>query len=327
MIGIDKKGEWYFTDRTNFLLEVDDPQLIKLSKASQNIALVPGKETKQLVSLISRRPAKPVDVVFPILHGPFGEDGTIQGLLKLANLPFVGASVLGSAVGMDKDVMKRLLKEAKIPIAKFFVFERPSQSRIDFKKVKNYLRLPFFVKPANLGSSVGINKVKDRREFGSALKEAFKYDNKILIEEYIKGREIECSVLGNDKPIASMPGEIIPQHEFYSYQAKYIDGNGAILEIPAKKLAPCLVKKIQDLAIKAFKTLYCQGMARVDFFLRDNKVIVNELNTIPGFTKISMYPKLWQASGISYTELIDRLIELALERFKQEKKLKTSYGN
>ncbi len=325
LIGIDKKGRWYLNESSRFLLHADNPKLIKLNRARDKVALVPGKKTEQLISLSSHRPAGPIDVVFPMLHGPFGEDGTVQGLLKLANVPFVGASVLGSAAGMDKDVMKRLLRDAGIPTAKFLVFDRSSLDKIDFNEIKSQLGLPFFIKPANLGSSVGINKVKNRKQFEDAVKVAFKYDNKILIEEYIEGREIECSVLGNDNPIASVPGEVLPQHEFYSYEAKYIDENGAILEIPAN-LPAHIIHEIQDLATKTFRVLCCEGMARIDFFLRDNKeVIVNELNTIPGFTKISMYPKLWEASGISYTELIDRLIQLALERFEREKKLKISF--
>ena len=325
LIGIDKKGRWYLSDASRFLLHADNPKLIKLNRSANNVTLVPGEKEKQLISLSGRQPAGPVDVVFPILHGPFGEDGTVQGLLKLANIPFVGASVLGSAVGMDKDVMKRLLRDAGIPTAKFLSFNRASIGRINFNEVKKQLGFPFFIKPANLGSSVGISKVKDNKQFEDATKEAFKYDNKILIEEYIEGREIECSVLGNDNPIASVPGEVLPQHEFYSYEAKYIDENGAILEIPAD-LPNHIIREIQDLAIKTFKALCCEGMARVDFFLRDNKeVIVNELNTIPGFTKISMYPRLWEATGIPYSELIDRLIQLALERFEKEKKLETSF--
>ncbi len=325
LIGIDKEGQWHLSRDSKFLLHEEDPQRIKLNRASDNLALVPGKKEEQFVSLSNRQPAGSLDVVFPVLHGPLGEDGTVQGLLKLMNIPFVGASILGSSVGMDKDVLKRLLRDAGIPTAKFLVFDRSSANKIDFNIVKNQLGLPFFVKPANLGSSVGIHKVKDQKQFESAVKGAFQYDNKILIEESIQGREIECSVLGNDDPIASVPGEVVSQHEFYSYEAKYIDENGAVLEIPAKLPVP-IIQKVQNLAVKTFKTLCCEGMARVDFFLRDNKeVIVNELNTIPGFTRISMYPKLWEASGISYTDLIDRLIQLALERFEREKELKTSF--
>lgn len=324
LIGIDKRGRWYRSEVSEFLSHPEDPTLIALNLVDDQVAVVPGKRLEHLVSLSGLAPFGPVDVVFPVLHGPFGEDGTVQGLLKLLDVPFVGAGVLGSAVAMDKDVMKRLLREARIPIARFRVFGRSLAGRIDFNDVKGQLGLPLFIKPANLGSSVGINKVEDGEQFEQAVEKAFEYENKILVEECVRGREIECSVLGSDRPIASVPGEIIPRHEFYSYEAKYIDGEGAVVEIPAK-LADQTVSEVQDLAVKTFKVLCCEGMARVDFFLKDNGgVVVNELNTIPGFTKISMYPKLWEASGISYTELIDRLIQLALERSEKEKKLRTS---
>ena len=324
LIGIDKEGGWHLKPGLELFLPSESSSLARLNREDKNVALVPGKKGGELVNLSNGKPTRTVDVVFPVLHGPYGEDGTVQGLLKLANIPYVGADVLGSAIGMDKDVMKRLLREAEIPIVKFLAFDRACRQRIDFNIIQDELGLPFFIKPANLGSSVGINKVKGKRGFQSALEEAFQYGNKILVEEYVKGREIECSVLGNDVPIASLPGEILPQDEFYSYEAKYIDEKGAILEIPAK-LGENLTAEIQNLSIKVFKVLCCQGMARVDFFLKeDDKIVVNELNTIPGFTKISMYPKLWEVSGISYSELIDRLIQLALERFQKEKRLKTS---
>ena len=326
LIGINKDGQWYLNDQSQFLLAAKDPKLIKLNKVDQDqkVALVSADKGQQLVSLADGQPAGPIDVVFPVLHGPFGEDGTVQGLLKLANVPFVGASVLGSAVGMDKDIMKRLLRDANLPIADFLVFNK-SKNNINFDGVQNKLGCPFFIKPANLGSSVGISKVKGKEEFKKALDEAWQFDNKIIVEENIKGREIECSVLGNEQPKASLPGEVIPKHDFYSYDAKYIDENGAALEIPAK-LSNDGIKKIQELAVKSFKVLNCEGMARADFFLKDNgEVIVNEINTIPGFTKISMYPKLWEASGISYTELIDQLIQLAIDRYHKEQKLLTSY--
>jgi len=261
------------------------------------------------------------DIIFPILHGPFGEDGTMQGLLKLANIPFVGAGVLGSAIGMDKDAMKRLLRDAGIPIGKSLTIKE-KDIPIYEAVVKN-LGLPFFIKPANMGSSVGVSKVSEKKDFDKAIREAFKYDRKILIEENIAGREIECAVLGNDNPIASVPGEVIPKNDFYSYEAKYLDENGAVLEIPAK-LSKNTIKNIQKLAVKTFKVLNCEGMGRVDFFLKKNgQILVNEINTIPGFTSISMYPKLWEASGISYAALIDRLIRLAQERFKTEQKIKS----
>jgi D-alanine-D-alanine ligase len=323
LIGIDKRGRWHLNEESRFLPPATEPGLLQLTETSETLALVPGKQNHQLVMLSGGQKLGSLDVIFPVLHGPFGEDGTVQGLLKLANIAFVGAGVLGSAVGMDKDVMKRLLRDAGIPISRFIVANRHSPEKIGFDYAQKQLGLPLFVKPANLGSSVGIHKVKNGEEFEHALGDAFDYDNKILIEECINGREIECSVLGNDNPIASVPGEILPRHEFYSYEAKYLDENGAVLQMPAK-LSPAISERIRHLAIEAFTVLCCEGMARVDFFLRNGKeIIVNELNTIPGFTRISMYPKLWEASGISYSELIDRLIELAIERFAREKRLKT----
>ncbi len=325
LIGIDKKGQWYLNEASKFLLHTENPKLIALNKSRELVALVPKEKENQLVNLSSHQSLGPIDVVFPVLHGPFGEDGTVQGLLKLFNIPFVGAGILGSAVGMDKDVLKRLLRDAGLPVPKFLVYHQAAIDEIDFEQVKKQLGLPFFLKPANLGSSVGIHKVKDESQFKPAIQDAFQYDTKILIEEFIQGREIECSVLGNENPIVSIPGEVIPQHEFYSYEAKYIDEHGAKLEIPAK-LSSELIKQFQDIAVKAYKVLCCEGMARVDFFLKENKkIFVSEINTIPGFTKISMYPKLWEASGIPYTELINKLIELALARFEREKKLKISY--
>lgn len=264
---------------------------------------------------------KKFDVIFPVLHGPFGEDGSMQGLLKLAGIPFVGPSVLGSAVGMDKDVMKRLLRDANIPIGKFLTIRKTD--KINFGEAKKKLGLPLFIKPANMGSSVGISKVRNEKEFKKATKEAFTFDSKIIIEEFIEGREIECALLGNDHPMASIPGEIIANQDFYSYNAKYID-SGSKAVIPAlvdKKTA----KKVQEMAIKTFQALNCEGMSRVDFFLKKNgEVLVNEINTIPGFTDISMYPKLWEASGILPSKLLDRLIDLAIERFEREQKLKTT---
>lgn len=261
------------------------------------------------------------DVVFPVLHGPFGEDGTIQGLLRMMNLPFVGAGVLGSAVAMDKDIAKRLLKEAGLPVGKFLVFT--DKKDLDYDTITAEIGSPFFLKPANLGSSVGISKVSEKKDFDVAVTEAFQYDNKVLAEEFTRGREIECSVLGNGEPVVSVPGEIVPRAEFYSYEAKYIDQDGAELIIPAQ-LELAHIEAVQGLAKKVFTVLNCAGMARVDFFLQENgQLFVNEINTIPGFTSISMYPKLWEASGISYPELIDRLIELAIERFNSEQKLKT----
>ncbi len=326
LIGINKSGEWFLHEELKHcLLHADDAKLIQLKKVQETVALVPKELGNPLVSLSGKTLNKAIDVVFPILHGTYGEDGTVQGLLKLANVPFVGAGVLASAVGMDKDVMKRLLRDAELPTAKFLVVNRFDSKNLKFETIKKILGLPFFVKPANLGSSVGISKIKSEDDFYEKVALAFEYDRKILFEEFIPGREIECSVLGNDDPIASLPGEVIPQHEFYSYEAKYLDQNGALFEIPAQ-LSAELVIKIQTLAIETYKTLCCEGMARVDMFLKeDGQIVINELNTIPGFTRISMYPKMWVASGLSYPDLIDKLIELALQRFRDEQSLKTDF--
>lgn len=268
-----------------------------------------------------------VDVAFPILHGTFGEDGTVQGLLKLAGIPFVGPSVLGSSVGFDKDVTKRLLNEANIPNIKFVTFY--SKDHISFLKVKKILGLPMIVKPANAGSSVGINKAENEKEFKKAVKEAFLFDSKIIIEKFMEGkREIECAILGNEDPRASICGEVLTnsKHKFYSYEAKYFDSEGALIEIPAK-ISKSTQSKIQKLAIKTFKTLELEGLTRVDFFMdKSGNVFVNEVNTLPGFTNISMYPALWGKSGISYSKLIDELIHLAIKRFEREQKLSTSYS-
>ena len=313
LIGIDKNGVWRSTGGSLSLLNMEDPRRISLNPDGIPVTLGPaggGVLSAQSDSL-------KLDVIFPILHGPLGEDGTVQGLLKLAGVPFVGSGVLGSAVSMDKDVMKRLFRDAGLPIGKFLTFKTHDKIP-SFAEIKASLGSPFFVKPANMGSSVGISKVKSEAEHENAVKEAFKYDVKIIIEEFIPGREIECAVLGNENPAASIPGEIIPTHEFYSYDAKYIDENGARLEIPAKIDYGCK-KRVQELAVKAFQTLCCEGLSRVDFFLKENgEILINEINTMPGFTKISMYPKLWEAGGIGYTELISRLIELALQKSKEQ---------
>ncbi|PYX23203.1 MAG: D-alanine--D-alanine ligase A [Acidobacteria bacterium] len=269
-----------------------------------------------------------VDVIFPVLHGTFGEDGTIQGLLELADIPYVGAGVLGSAAGMDKDIMKSLFRAAGLPIVKHVTILR-SDWDADPKKTEKIidrsLKYPVFVKPANLGSSVGISKARTKKELGPAIYEAAKFDRKIVIEQGVggakqKAREIECSVLGNDRPQASVPGEIVPIKEFYDYAAKYLD-EGSELIIPAKLTKP-ETKKVQELAMRAFQAVDCAGLARVDFLMdpKTRKLFVNEINTMPGFTAISMYPKLWAATGLSYSDLIDRLIQLGVERHQDKKK-------
>jgi D-alanine-D-alanine ligase len=269
-----------------------------------------------------------VDIIFPVLHGTFGEDGTIQGLLELADMPYVGAGVLGSAAGMDKDIMKALFRAAGLPIVKHVTLLRgewATNSKSIQKLVESKLKYPVFVKPANLGSSVGISKAHDREELGPAIAEAARFDRKIVIEQGVggrghKAREIECSVLGNDQPEASLPGEIVPSTEFYDYNAKYLD-EGSQLIIPAK-LTKRETKEVQRLAIGAFQAVDCAGLARVDFLMepKTRKIYLNEINTMPGFTSISMYPKLWAASGVSYRDLIGRLIELGLERHEEKKK-------
>jgi D-alanine-D-alanine ligase len=316
IVGIDKSGKWFLFDNKNFLENPDDPKKIKLKNIGKGVVLANG----ELINLENGNIETGVDVVFPVLHGTFGEDGTMQGLLKINNLPFVGPSVLGSSVGMDKDVAKRLLRDAGIPIADFLVFRVNQKNKIDFKEIESKLGLPFFIKPANAGSSVGVSKIKEKKEFQEAVEEAFKFDNKILIEENVLGRELECAVLGNEEVQASVIGEVLPQKDFYSYEAKYIDESGAILEMPAK-ITEKESEKIKELAIKTFKLLECEGMARADFFLTKDRLIVNEINTIPGFTKNSMYPKLFELSGIKYTDLISKLIDLAEERFDRESKL------
>jgi D-alanine-D-alanine ligase len=270
-----------------------------------------------------------VDIVFPVLHGTFGEDGTIQGLLELADTAYVGAGVLGSAAGMDKDVMKSLFRATGLPIVKHVTVLRgdwEAEPKKVEKQVERALKYPVFVKPANLGSSVGISKARNRAELGPAMDEAAKFDRKIVIEQGVggkkhKAREIECSVLGNDKPEASVPGEIVPSKEFYDYDAKYLD-EGSQLIIPAK-LTKAETKKVRELAVRAFQAVDCSGLARVDFLMeagKSRKIFVNEINTMPGFTAISMYPKLWGATGLSYPDLIERLIQLGLERHEEKKR-------
>ena len=284
------------------------------------VALSPERGDPALVADDGTR--REVDVVFPVLHGPYGEDGTIQGMLELAGVPYVGTGVLGSAVGMDKAIQKVLFRAAGLPaVSHEVVYEREwEDDREGVEARASALGLPVFVKPATLGSSVGITKVKDAGDLPGAIEEALSYARKAVVEQSMEGaREIECGVLGNDDPVASLPGEIIPDGEFYDYRAKYLD-HGTRLEVPAQ-LSGSVVDEIQRMAVAAFRAIDAAGMARVDFFLRDpNEIVINEINTIPGLTSVSMYPKLWEASGVPYAELVDRLVELALERHQQERK-------
>jgi len=355
-IGITKEGHWVtaadaerllrgeFAHHEERHLRAGDPEVTPAAAVLANgeAVVVPPEpqqhggsltafqtdaESHALTRRVSDR-AINVDIVFPVLHGTFGEDGTIQGLLELADLPYVGAGVLGSAAGMDKDIMKSLFRAAGLPIVKHVTILRgdwEANPKNSEKLVASKLKYPVFVKPANLGSSVGISKAHNREELGPAIAEAAKFDRKIVIEEGVggkkqKAREIECSVLGNDRPEASVPGEIVPSKEFYDYDAKYLD-EGSELIIPAK-LTKAETKNVQELAIAAFKAVDCSGLARVDFLMdpKTRKIYLNEINTMPGFTAISMYPKLWAASGLSYSRLIERLIQLGIDRHQDKKK-------
>lgn len=313
-VGIDRAGRWHLLASPP-ALEPGTGTLPSVDPAEGTVVtLAEGEATGALVGAAGAR--EPIDVVFPMLHGPFGEDGTMQGLLELAGVPYVGAGVLASAIGMDKSVQKALFRTAGLPVVRHETVLEP-EWRDDPESVEagsEALGFPQFVKPANLGSSIGISKVKGPGDLEPALEEAFRHGRKALIEEAVDpGREIECAVLGNVDPVASLPGEILPAGEFYDYRSKYVD-EGTRLEVPAD-LPPAIVEEIQGLAVAAFHAIACAGMARVDFFLRpQNEVIVNEINTIPGFTEVSMYPRMWEASGLPYPQLIDRLIELALER-------------
>jgi D-alanine-D-alanine ligase len=340
-IGITKEGRWLAAGDANNLLEGGDSEAAQRLRAG-NPDHTPGAKLLQegIPTLMAPVPGgstalnqnqgpggKPIDVVFPVLHGTFGEDGTIQGLFELAGIAYVGSGVLGSSAGMDKDVMKRLFAQARLPIVKHITLLRADWERSPRKAVAQIeaaLKYPVFVKPANLGSSVGISKVHDRRELGPALTLAAKYDRKLVVEQGVGGkearaRELEVAVLGNDSPEASVVGEIIPGKEFYDYEAKYLS-EGSVPVIPAK-LTRAETKQVREMAVAAFRACDLSGLARVDFLMEPNgkrRLFLNEVNTMPGFTRISMYPKLWDASGLSYKSLITRLIELALERFEEK---------
>ncbi|HXM95321.1 MAG TPA: D-alanine--D-alanine ligase family protein [Candidatus Dormibacteraeota bacterium] len=317
-IGITKEGHW--------LIGVDAQKILpEVLRGGQRVMMTADPTDAALMRLDGAGVAQRLDVVFPVMHGTFGEDGTIQGLLDLAGLPFVGAGVLGSAVAMDKDVAKRLLQAVKIAVVPWISVQRADWERRPkeiVRSIEKKFKYPVFIKPATLGSSVGMTKVHSRAELAPALDLAAEYAMKILVERAVIAREIEVSVLGNHDPQASIPGEIVPHREFYDYAAKYLE-DGTQLLIPAK-LSSAQVKKIQSLAVAAFRALELSGMARVDFFLekRGGKIFLNEVNTIPGFTSISMYPKLWEASGIPFRQLIDKLIDLALEQHREKTRTK-----
>lgn len=298
LINIDINGKWTIKD-------TGQPVMLNPSAGQGDLI---GEETGEVIDKI--------DVLFPVLHGPYGEDGSVQGLAKLAEVPYVGAGILGSAVAMDKDVMKRLFIEGDIPIGAFVVLRTNEQDRYQFEELQHALGEVLYVKPANMGSSVGVSRVTSAVEFRQAVDEAFQYDSKILVEAQITGREIEVSVLGNDNPVASLAGEIVTNDEFYAYDTKYDDDSPAELIIPAPVDSETM-KRIGELAVRAFQVLDCRGMARVDMFLTDDgELFLNEINTIPGFTSISMYPKLWEVSGVPTKKLVDMLIQLALEDYR-----------
>jgi len=338
-VGITREGRWRVGTKAFGLLTgvandtaAGTTQLATVLEAGK--AITPSADPTGPKLLAAAQPsemnARPeVDVIFPVLHGTFGEDGTIQGLLELADVPYVGSGVLASAAGMDKDVMKRLFRDGGLPVVPWETVLRqewesdPAGVR---GRIEKRLRYPVFIKPANLGSSVGITKVHRASELPAAMDLAAQYDRKLLIEKAIDAREIECAVLGNDDPEASVPGEVVPVNEFYDYEAKYIK-EGSELLIPAN-LSGQQVRRVQELAVRAFKAIDCAGMARVDFLMdrKSGKIFVLEINTIPGFTSISMYPKLWEASGLPYPKLLDRLIGLALERHRDKQRTRYDYA-
>ncbi len=333
LIGIDPNGRWTHVAPTHLLAHKPNPRLLTLSNVANTIAMLPFPHTSSCVPVQHAEDMASLfnthfDVVLPILHGPNGEDGTVQGLLELAQVAYVGSGVLGSAVCMDKATSKVLLQHAGLPVVPYMVgtlHTWKNQPHTLLEKAERMFGYPYFVKPSNMGSSVGVHKVKNKQEAHTLVADAFQYDTTVLFEQSIPARELECAVLGNNEPRASMVGEIEPHAEFYSYEAKYIDENGASLHIPAN-ISEETSQHVQHMALEAFKTLRCRGMARVDFFLdkTNHQLYINELNTLPGFTPISMYPKLWEASGVAYPVLLNTLIQLALEQHHTQKQLKTA---
>ena len=310
LIKLDLDGNWFLLSSLNS----DDTHMTP-------IALTRGDNGVKILNSSNGQIINQIEVAFPVLHGTYGEDGTIQGLLKMCNVAFVGCGVFASSACMDKDFTKRLLRDAGIAIAPYFTFT--SVDQFSYEEVQGKLGKPLFVKPASLGSSVGVRKVDNKKDFEAAIIDGFKYDIKVIVEPSIVGREIECAVMGNENPKASLPGEVVSNTEFYSFQSKYVDKDGANIQIPANLLGH-EIQLIRKTAVRAFQALGCEGLARVDFFFtEDGTAIINEINTLPGFTNISMFPKMWEATGIAYPELIDLLIALALERFEKEQKLIT----
>jgi D-alanine-D-alanine ligase len=314
LIGISSGGTWYLTETVSKEIESGEELSLRLNPTSPAFVTAKGKSIT-------------VDIVFPVLHGTDGEDGSIQGLIKAMDLPMVGTGVLGSAMSMSKLVTKRLLKEAGLPVADFVPAYFPEKNNLKFESLQEKLGLPFMVKSASLGSSVGVSKVKSKADFEKAIEEGFRYDDCVLIEKYVQGREIECAILGNSPAKASLPGEIIisKEYEFYTFDAKYVDGNAVSIAVPAE-LDSVSQEKIRSLSLQAYQALACEDFARVDLFLtKEGKVFVNEINTIPGFTNSSMFPMMWKERGVSFTELISQLIALALERYQKSKRAERGF--
>lgn len=320
LIGIAPNGQWYLEQA-----EHHQQKDFKIGVQGQAVYILPGHTENQIRLLSNGESIGKIDVVFPITHGPNGEDGTLQGLLNQINLPFVGPDVLGSAVAMDKDVCKRLFMQAGIGCADGVVLHRHLKDQINYADIVAELGSVLFIKPANMGSSIGVHKSIDQASFEAAITDAFQYDTKILVEKAVVGRELECAVLGNEFPKASTVGEIVMQKGFYDFESKYESDDNALLFIPAENLSDEVISKIQKVAIHAYQTLSLECLTRVDVFLTpDNDVIVNEVNTLPGFTSISMYPKLWEKSGIPYSELITQLLQMAIDRNLRKQSLKST---
>jgi D-alanine-D-alanine ligase len=314
-IGISKSGQWFLKSEVHKDIESGDPIGLTLHPGNPEFILLSGK------------PSVSVDVIFPVLHGTDGEDGSIQGLIKAMDLPMVGTGVLGSSLSMNKIVAKRLLREAGLPVTDFMTFTFDDKDDISFKKISKKLGLPFMVKSASLGSSVGVTKVKSKKDFRQAVDEAFKYDSEMLAEEFISGREIECAVLGNHPAEASKPGEIVisKKYDFYTFDAKYVDPEAVRIDVPAR-LPKSIVAKVRKISRKAYETLHCEDFSRVDLFLdKRGKIYINEINTIPGFTNSSMYPMMWKERGVSFSDLITRLLNLALERYDRSKRIERDF--
>lgn len=316
-IGISKTGQWFLT--SGVTKDIEQGKALGLILDAQR----PG------FTLLSSGDRIKADIIFPVLHGTDGEDGSIQGLIKAMDIPMVGTGVLGSSMSMNKIVAKRLLNDAGIPVTKFLTFHHSEKESISLEKISSLMGMPFMIKSSSLGSSVGVSKVKDEASFRAAVEEAFRYDDYLIAEEFIKGREIECAILGNYPPQASVPGEIVisTKYEFYTFDAKYVDPDAVKIEVPAK-LNPAEAERIREISVNAYKVLYCEDFARVDLFLTPSgDIFVNEINTIPGFTNSSMYPMMWKERGIDFADLISRLLELAYERYDRSKRIEREFNS